>query len=58
MMASISNATIQIAHPMREPIMGFGGAFTQASALNYMSLDKKGRDVILKLCLFGKDGIG
>jgi len=46
-----------IAFPKREPIMGFGGAFTEASALNYMSLNEDGRDAVLDL-LFGKNGLG
>jgi len=47
----------KLAHPNRKPILGFGGAFTEASALNYMSLEKDGRAAILEL-LFGKDGLG
>lgn len=46
-----------IAHPDREPIMGFGGAFTEASALNYMTLSKEGKEALISL-LFGKDGLG
>ena len=46
-----------ISHPDREPIMGFGGAFTEASALNYMSLNQEGREAVISL-LFGKDGLG
>ena len=43
--------------PDRDPIMGFGGAFTEASALNYMSLNESGRSAVMEL-LFGKDGLG
>eukprot|EP00979_Chaetoceros_neogracilis_P000737 scaffold164_cov266-Chaetoceros_neogracile.AAC.24 len=46
-----------IAHPKRDPIIGFGGAFTEATALNYLSLDTDGKNAILEL-LFGKDGLG
>lgn len=46
-----------IAHPDRQPILGFGGAFTEASALNYMSLNDEGRNAVVSL-LFGKDGLG
>ena len=46
-----------IAHPNRKPILGFGGAFTEATALNYMSLSPKGREAVISL-LFGKDGLG
>ncbi len=38
--------------------MGFGGAFTEASALNYMSLSEDGRQAVIDL-LFGKTvGLG
>jgi len=47
----------KISHPEREPIIGFGGAFTEASALNFMSLNSAGRSAVLEL-LFGKDGLG
>ena len=46
-----------ISHPKRKPIMGFGGAFTEASALNYMTLEKSGREAVMEL-LFGKNGLG
>jgi hypothetical protein len=46
-----------IAHPDRQPILGFGGAFTEASALNYMSLNDEGREAVVSL-LFGKNGLG
>lgn len=46
-----------IAHPKREPILGFGGAFTEASALNFMTLEQDGKNAVLEL-LFGKDGLG
>ena len=41
----------------RQPILGFGGAFTEAAALNFNSLSKDGKAVALEL-LFGKDGLG
>lgn len=40
-----------------EPILGFGGAFTEAAALNYQSLSKTGQDVVMEL-LFGRSGLG
>ena len=36
---------------------GFGGAFTEASARNYQSLDDSGKSAVIDL-LFGKDGLG
>jgi len=45
-----------IAHPERSPILGFGGAFTEATALNYMSLNESGRSAVIDL-LFGMNGI-
>lgn len=41
----------------RQPILGFGGAFTEAAALNFGSLSKEGKDVALEL-LFGRNGLG
>jgi len=41
----------------RQPILGFGGAFTEAAALNFNSLSEDGKAVALEL-LFGKDGLG
>ena len=38
-------------------ILGFGGAFTEAAALNYHSLSKVGRDTVMEL-FFGKSGLG
>ncbi|KAL7539273.1 hypothetical protein ACHAXR_009163 [Thalassiosira sp. AJA248-18] len=46
-----------VAFPDREPILGFGGAFTEAAALNFWSLNEEGRKVALEL-LFGRDGLG
>ena len=46
-----------IIFPNRQPILGFGGAFTEASALNFWSLNEHGRKAALEL-LFGKDGLG
>ena len=46
-----------VAFPDREPILGFGGAFTEAAALNFGSLSEEGRNVALEL-LFGRDGLG
>jgi glucosylceramidase len=43
------------AHPNRSPILGFGGAFTEASARNFQSLSKEGQDTVLEL-LFGQLG--
>jgi glucosylceramidase len=43
--------------PEREPILGFGGAFTEAAALNYRSLNEEGREAVLGL-LFGSEGLG
>lgn len=47
----------QVSYPNRQPILGFGGAFTEASALNYMSLNSNGKKAVMEL-LFGKDGLG
>lgn len=47
----------EVAHPTRQPIMGFGGAFTEASARNYESLSQQGKDAVMEL-LFGKSGLG
>ena len=38
-------------------IIGFGGAFTEASALNFQSLDVDGQEAVLDL-LFGESGLG
>jgi len=45
------------AHPSTSTILGFGGAFTEASALNFERLSKEGQETALDL-LFGKDGLG
>ncbi|EED87519.1 glucosylceramidase [Thalassiosira pseudonana CCMP1335] len=45
------------AEPSRSPILGFGGAFTEAAALNYMSLNEEGREMVMQL-LFGREGLG
>ena len=45
------------AFPERQPILGFGGAFTDASALNYQSLSDSGKERLMEL-LFGETGIG
>lgn len=55
--AVIKTKFTNIAHPNREPILGFGGAFTEASSLNFMSLNDVGRDAVAEL-LFGKEGLG
>lgn len=39
------------------PILGFGGAFTEAASLNYHSLSKIGKETVMEL-LFGKSGLG
>lgn len=41
----------------RPSILGFGGAFTEAAALNYHSLNDAGREAVLEL-LFGPSGLG
>ena len=41
----------------RVPILGFGGAFTEAAALNYGSLNEQGQSAVMEL-LFGKEGLG
>jgi hypothetical protein len=41
----------------RSPILGFGGAFTEAAALNYGSLSEEGKLAVMDL-LFGKEGLG
>jgi glucosylceramidase len=40
-----------------QPILGFGGAFTEASALNFGRLLPAGQEAVLEL-LFGKTGLG
>jgi hypothetical protein len=45
------------AFPERQPIIGFGAAFTEASSLNYQSLSDVGKERLMEL-LFGKTGIG
>jgi len=45
------------AFPERQPIVGFGAAFTEASSLNYQSLSDLGKERLMEL-LFGKSGIG
>jgi len=47
----------KVAFPERQPILGFGGAFTEAAALNFWSLNDAGRGVTMDL-LFGRDGLG
>ena len=39
------------------PILGFGGAFTEAAALNYESLSQRGKNIVMEL-LYGKSGLG
>jgi len=55
--AEIKVEPYKLAHPDREEILGFGGAFTEATALNYMSLSEAGRSAVMDL-LFGNDGLG
>ena len=45
------------AFPNRQPIIGFGAAFTEASSLNYQSLSDEGKARLMEL-LYGKTGIG
>ena len=45
------------AFPNRQPIIGFGAAFTEASSLNYQSLSEEGKARLMEL-LYGKTGIG
>ena len=47
----------QYAFPERQPIIGFGAAFTEASSLNYQSLSDVGKERLMEL-LYGKSGIG
>lgn len=46
-----------IVFPNRPPILGFGGAFTEAAALNFNSLSEEGQSAVIEL-LFGKSGLG
>ena len=39
------------------PILGFGGSFTESAALNYFSLSPAGREAVLDI-FFGEDGLG
>eukprot|EP00934_Nitzschia_sp_Nitz4_P004356 Nitzschia sp. Nitz4//scaffold202_size38995//36079//38899//NITZ4_007638-RA/size38995-augustus-gene-0.53-mRNA-1//1//CDS//3329541402//4346//frame0 len=41
----------------RTPILGFGGAFTEAASLNYQTLSKRGKKKLMEL-FFGKSGLG
>ena len=41
----------------RSPIYGFGGAFTESSALNYQRLSSAGKEAVIEL-LFGATGLG
>lgn len=45
------------AFPNRQPIVGFGAAFTEAASLNYQSLSVEGKARLMEL-LYGKTGIG
>ncbi|VEU38487.1 unnamed protein product [Pseudo-nitzschia multistriata] len=45
------------AFPDRQPIIGFGAAFTEAASLNYQSLSLAGKRQLMEL-LFGETGIG
>jgi len=48
----------QLAHPERKvPILGFGGAFTEASGRNFHTLSEAGKEAVMEL-LFGKSGLG
>ena len=48
----------QVAHPTRTtPIIGFGNAFTEASALNYATLSDIGKTTLMEL-LYGSTGLG
>ena len=55
--AQINVDVDSVPHKDRQPILGFGGAFTEASALNYMSLNSDGKKAVMDL-LHGKDGLG
>ena len=41
----------------RPGILGFGGAFTEAAALNFKTLSEKGKQTLMEL-LFGRSGLG
>lgn len=43
--------------PDRQPIVGFGAAFTEAASLNYQSLSDEGKERLMEL-FFGKTGLG
>lgn len=48
----------KLAFPDRQDsILGFGGAFTEAAALNYNRLSQHGKDTAMEL-LFGRSGLG
>lgn len=55
--AQINIDFAKVAFPDRPPILGFGGAFTEAAALNFHSLSKEGQAAVM-LLLFGKSGLG
>ena len=57
-MAPITVDFLDILNADRENgIVGFGGAFTEASALNFHSLNEDGQEAVLDL-LFGESGLG
>jgi glucosylceramidase len=45
------------AFPDRQPIIGFGAAFTEAASLNYQSLSDTAKERLMEL-MFGKTGLG
>lgn len=59
---ALPSAVIQVdfdnvVHKNRPPILGFGGAFTEASALNYKRLSVAGKRAFIEL-MFGESGLG
>eukprot|EP00980_Cylindrotheca_fusiformis_P011379 scaffold2638_cov114-Cylindrotheca_fusiformis.AAC.7 len=54
---SILNISFSTPSFPKRQILGFGAAFTEASALNYKSLSERGKETLMEL-YFGKTGIG
>lgn len=58
-LAADANVKVNFSNVPRgfQPILGFGGAFTEASTLNFNRLSPEGQEAVLQL-LFGKNGLG
>ena len=54
---TVEETTTSSSQSLFNPILGFGGAFTEASARNYQRLTQAGKQTFVEL-LFGKSGLG